>query len=1550
MAWQPWPKGSEKDLAKYVLPSVAGRVKLSAVRDDVLRLGKRRELLEEIYKALLKYDIRYAREPFDPTLEQQRIRTPAEILKGAGDATCLDLALLFAGVCLGNQLLPLVVVLDGHALVAVSLVIGRDEANAQRRRDEEEDGRWVGEGLLRIGDTLRELVGRGDYLLIECTGLARSETIPATVPEGRGRVGGRMEFARAVDAGREQLDARDREFVFAIDVAMLQDHIKVPPYDPGSDFAAVPAQAPATRSGFVPRPEVLASLKAHLAPTGVLKVVALHGMPGSGKSVMAAAVAADEEWTSAHFPDGVLWASVGLSPDLTSILSGWIQALGGSDLRFTDPGAARYQLQTLLSSRAVLIVIDDVWEATHGSSLVVGGSRCSVLVTSREAAVARACQVPPEDILPMPLSMTKEEARTLLAGGGGRSLPDAVLPIADDVAAEVGRLPLALQLAAAQVADGVPWQEIRDDLEKEMARLETLDLPGADELEDPHLARQQSLLASLAISFRRLPADRRRRLVRLGVVRRDSVVLPAAAAVLWALGEREARDDLRYLSGRGLLDPWGKTGFKLHNTVHALARRLITAPVEPAPEERFGISGLAMTQTAAHAELISRFAATRVNGEWHSLTDDGYIHRNLVWHIERAECLDELHALLQETSAEGANAWFAVREHLGQPEGLLDDVRRAFALSTGEWCIRYALILASLRSLANVPSELVQAMIRTGHWAPSFVVYARNMSDAGARALSLAALADIGRDLHRRELLHEAMVATEALDEDEGDEVISAIAPRLAQAGRVQDALSMARRLQGQPLASVLVDIAAVVLPSERAAIFSEAVEAGAATSPLFRSGALASLAPHLDEAQLRELLLACEEIPGQALRETATAVLLPRLGELGFPVEAVARARSLTKSPARESALASIARSAAEPIRTDVVREVLALLPEIDDEAWAERLAGEVPELPPAARSLLKFSISLESSLAEILASLPRDLAPELRRKALEVIDAREDPLEVARAVAALAPRLGDEEREVTVRRVAERARAELEPGSRAPALAVLVEAYPTQQRAAVAREVLDISDGQFVLDMEDVLRKVGPYLNEADQSRALTSIAREQAESRQSRLAALTPFLSPALLPRAIAIARTIDDDDAALLVGAALAAQLDAEDLRALMDWMPRVANDYVRARAVAAVLPHLTEAALPAAQTVIEGTTRGGALAVALPALATRLTGSEKDATLRNAAVVAAAMDDPYQLVWAFQEFVQQLSDRQRREVVKILDASLVHQREYPECRVQLLAAAAARAGRKLRPSLVARAFALMKQLTDDERRSRALCALAGVLDEGERATAMTHADDIASAFEKAEVYAALAATALEPQNAHDMAILAVQQGEHFVESQVLSTSEQAEIIASRALPYVSPSTQKEVLDLIASFEDRALSARALADITPRLGSELLPRAIEIAASYQATDRTAPLVALAARTTNASRVTLLGQALDSALEEHTDLLNDDTLAPIAQPLAELPLAELTPIWRRALNAIADRPRPTALASLRSLAPVLLRVEGQNGARHCFRALGDVRQWWP
>ncbi len=232
MSWPVWPKGLEKALAGYAIADTAGAVRLPSSTADALSSGNFRQVVAELYDAFAGMDIRWSREMYHPEQARQEIRPPASILRGAGDGTCLDVALLFAGAALGKDLLPLVVVLDGHALVAVSLRHGRRAADSIAR-DQSEGGLFE-DGVLR-GDgacsRLAELVDRGDYVMVECTGFARSSNaLDPRSPEGTGRSGGLMDFARAVAAGREQLDVPSRPFVFGLDVAYLQDVTRVEQY------------------------------------------------------------------------------------------------------------------------------------------------------------------------------------------------------------------------------------------------------------------------------------------------------------------------------------------------------------------------------------------------------------------------------------------------------------------------------------------------------------------------------------------------------------------------------------------------------------------------------------------------------------------------------------------------------------------------------------------------------------------------------------------------------------------------------------------------------------------------------------------------------------------------------------------------------------------------------------------------------------------------------------------------------------------------------------------------------------------------------------------------------------------------------------------------------------------------------------------------------------------------------------------------------------------------------------------------------------------------
>jgi hypothetical protein len=240
MTWPTWAKLNEKGLAQYALKEVANRLRVEPGPGEALaRPDGYSVVAEAIYRALAGRKVRYSAPLYNPDLAVQEIRDPDTILDGSGVGTCLDLALLYAGAALGNDLLPLVVLLKGHALVAVATARGRRKATESIRKTEE--GAWVADGVLRDAATLRKLVGRGDYVLVECTGFSAGEGMPETVPEGQGRVQGLLPFDRAKAAGREQLDRPDRAFLFAVDVAVLQDVGKLTPHEPpGRSLAAVP--------------------------------------------------------------------------------------------------------------------------------------------------------------------------------------------------------------------------------------------------------------------------------------------------------------------------------------------------------------------------------------------------------------------------------------------------------------------------------------------------------------------------------------------------------------------------------------------------------------------------------------------------------------------------------------------------------------------------------------------------------------------------------------------------------------------------------------------------------------------------------------------------------------------------------------------------------------------------------------------------------------------------------------------------------------------------------------------------------------------------------------------------------------------------------------------------------------------------------------------------------------------------------------------------------------------------------------------------------------
>ncbi|MEM9805714.1 MAG: NB-ARC domain-containing protein, partial [Cyanobacteria bacterium P01_D01_bin.56] len=512
-----------------------------------------------------------------------------------------------------------------------------------------------------------------------------------------------------------------------------------------------PFQAPPLPDHFVERPEQQRIVKGQLlnegSRVGTLVVSAIYGLGGIGKSVLASKLAFDGE-VQCRFCDGILWATLGQKPDILPLLSGWIQALGDHDYKPTAIEAASNHLRTLLYGKRVLLVVDDIWHPPHLEAFRVGGEGCCVLVTTREARIPEAHRY---DLDVMTADQALELMTQKLAGKLTEANRDKALAFAE----RVGYLPLALELAAAQIEEGVLWSELLEDLQDEVARLETLDIYGHEEIPDDAKRRKYSLLACFNLSLKQLAPEQLQQFAWLGVVPEDVSLTQEMAETLWQVTSRQARAILRTFRAKALVLQGAqlaedKPSYRMHDLMHDLAQRLLVSSTEP--ECNGELPGLGLTKPQAHGLLLKRYQKKTDNGAWHNRTDDGYIFAHLTWHMEQAEQPEEIHRLLRVSNDEGRNGWYEACDAIGKPAGFVNDLGRAWQLavesyekSSGEsvaLLYRYALIRGSLNSLAsNVPAEMVGGLVKHGVWqAAQGLAYAQQAQDPWHRASCISAI------------------------------------------------------------------------------------------------------------------------------------------------------------------------------------------------------------------------------------------------------------------------------------------------------------------------------------------------------------------------------------------------------------------------------------------------------------------------------------------------------------------------------------------------------------------------------------------------------------------------------------------------------------------------------------------------------------------------------------------------------------------------------------------------------------------------------------------
>jgi predicted HTH transcriptional regulator len=941
----------------------------------------------------------------------------------------------------------------------------------------------------------------------------------------------------------------------------------------------LPFQALALPKDYVDRPEIRQKIKSKLidrSPSrrGTLVVSAIYGLGGVGKSVMAAALAHDPDVKNVC-KDGVLWITLGQNPDLLPCLYDWIQTLGDYDFKPTTIDSASSHLRSLLQDKQMLLVVDDAWNSDHVAPFQVGGVGCRMLVTTREAHVHDA------ERIDMDVMSQKEALELLLSKAQVKSLTVEEEQQARKLIEVLGGLPLAVDLAGAQIADGMSWNELLENLEAEIVYLETLDRPNFEGVGDEKTRKRLSLKASLNLSLKLLSSEQLQQFSWLGVLPEDVSIQPAMAATLWSISCNKARAVLRVFRAKALLlsgiqELGQESNYRIHDLMHDLARGLLTGKGEA------DIPGLDLHWPDAHGVILDRYCQQATNNLWHTLPDDHYIYSHLTWHMVQSGRLHDLHGLFQEVTIEGRNGWYERCEFLGQNTQFVIDLERAWKITEQMYeknasqsmglQIRYALIFSTLNSLAiNIPANLMASLVKNKKWSPmQGLAYAR-----------------------------------QAQTSSQCSEIIQEIATFLPVI-LIPEALEVVRGIQDE----------------------------------YFRASALSRLVTHLPENLLSKALEIVRGIQNEYFRASALSRLVIHLPR-NLLLEAFEVACGIQNEPNKVRALSGLVTLMPEVVE-EILEIARGIQNEYSRAIALSELAAYLPEVVEESLELVK-GIQNESDRARALNRLVTHLPNNLLLKALEIARGIQDEFDCARALGGLAAHLPEVLLEVLkvvgkIQNESDRARSLIEiavhlPENllseafdiargiqsgyfRARAISELAIHLPENillEALEVVREIQNGDDRAYALSgfaacmpeiVSDALNATRGIHDESDLARTLSRLAAYLPENlllealeiargiqsmpyRARVLSGLAAYLPENLLLEALEIARKIQDESDLARAFSGLAIYLPQDDLSDVLDEFIGIQDNLSCVNMLSELSDHLPEDVLFDALEVARG---------------------------------------------------------------------------------------------------------------------------------------------------------------------------------------------------------------------------------------------------------------------------------------------------------------------------------------------------------------------------
>lgn len=303
----------------------------------------------------------------------------------------------------------------------------------------------------------------------------------------------------------------------------------------------------------------------------------VRGWPGVGKTALVNRLIHNKR-VQDGFADGILWEAFGQDGDVVTALKSWARDLGARHLLvLEDIEELQIGLRAALGGRDILIVADDIWDDVQGQYIknAVDLKSNTLLMTTRFTDVAKQLQDVPADIYVLePLS--EDDSIALLSA----LAPEPVkqhrgrMP---ELVKTVEGLPLALRVAGPLLQHyhnmGFDVNKLIDEFASDYNRL--LKSTAPSDRFDEKTGKTPTIELLFKRSVETLPHDARLAFAALGVFEHKPATFDMQALKgVWTMdGTPETLATT--LTGRGLMEVTDDKRFRVHQTLHMYANKLL---------------------------------------------------------------------------------------------------------------------------------------------------------------------------------------------------------------------------------------------------------------------------------------------------------------------------------------------------------------------------------------------------------------------------------------------------------------------------------------------------------------------------------------------------------------------------------------------------------------------------------------------------------------------------------------------------------------------------------------------------------------------------------------------------------------------------------------------------------------------------------------------------------------------------------------------------------------------------------------------------------------